>query len=52
LVAVDKPIDDWSNIDEVGVLIKTFVAFFDRPVLGKHASNVRIRQISRIGLNI
>jgi hypothetical protein len=27
LVATDQPIDDWSIIDEVGVLIKKFVAF-------------------------
>jgi hypothetical protein len=40
------------KIDEVGVLIKKIVAFCDRPVLGKHAGNVRIGQIGRMGLNM
>jgi hypothetical protein len=52
LVAIDQPIDDWSNIDEFGLLIKTFVAFCDKPVLGNHACNVRIGQIGRMGFNM
>jgi hypothetical protein len=52
LVAIDQPIDDWSNIDEVGVLIKKIVAFCDKLVLGKHVGNVRIKQIGKMGLNM